>query len=178
MPRKYFSYLILVLLVLILYPESWSQQPYSLSSSSIVSGSGVASSASFSNSYSIGIPAGGEVSSNTFWTSAGIGPIASVLRCPVWWICGVSFYDANLNGIRDDGECGIPGRVITIMGPSDTVWITTNDTGGYCHSCIQPGTYTVCQALPESTSTCKWITTTICKTKDVVEPWRTNLASA
>ena len=178
MLRKYFSCLTLVFLVLVLSSESWSQQQFSIASSSIGSSSGVASGGSFSASYSLGIPAAGEVSSNTFWTSAGLGPIASVLRCPVWWICGISFYDANRDGIRDSSECGIPGRLITIMGPTDTIRLTTDATGAFCHTCISPGIYTVCQALPESTATCKWITSTLCKTKNVTEPWRVNLGSA
>ena len=118
------------------------------------------------------------MSSNTFWTSGGVAPIASLLACPVWWICGVSFYDANLNGIQDAGECGIPGRLITIMGPSDTISLTTDATGGYCRSCLSRGRYTICQTLPDSTATCKWMTTTVCKTKDVIEPWRANIGSA
>ena len=178
MSRKYSSCLTLVVLVLTIRTGSPCQPPYSLAASSIVSGSGVASSTSFNSTYSVGIPAGGEVSSNTFWTSAGVGPIASALRCPVWWICGVVFYDANLNGIRDDGECGIPGRQITIMGPGDTIGVTTDATGAFCHTCVQPGSYTVCQALPEPTATCKWVTTALCKTKDVIEPWRVSIGSA
>lgn len=178
MSRKYSSYIALVFLVLALRSDSECQQPFSLASSSVGSSSGVASGGSFSASYSVGIPAGGEVSSDLFWTSAGVGPIASVLRCPVWWICGVTFYDANLNGIQDAGECGLPGRSITIIGPSDTITVTTDATGGYCRTCLPAGTYTICQELPDSTATCKWITTTLCKTKDVTEPWRANLGSA
>ena len=178
MPREYFSCLTLVVLVLTLGSESMCQQQYSIATSSIGGSSGVASSASFSSSYSVGIPAAGEVSSNTFWTSGGVGPIASLLACPVWWICGVTFYDANLNGIQDAGECGIPGRLITIIGPSDTISITTDANGAYCRTCLSPGRYTLCQALPDSTATCKWITTTLCKTKDVTQPWKANIGSA
>jgi hypothetical protein len=160
------------LLALTLGTEVRCQQPFTLATSSVGTSSGAASSSSFRSSYSVGIPAGGEVSSNTFWTSGGVGPIASLLACPVWWICGTTFYDANLNGVRDDGECAIPGRLITIMGPNDTLSLTTDETGGFCHSCITPGRYTVCQALPQSTGTCRWITTTPCRTRDVTQPWK------
>ena len=64
------------------------------------------------------------------------------------------------------------------MGPTDTISLTTDATGAFCHTCVSPGRYTVCQTLPESTATCKWITSTLCKTKDVTEPWRANLGSA
>ncbi len=178
MSRKYSSYIALVFLVLALRSDSECQQQFSLASSSVGSSSGVASGGSFSASYSVGIPAGGEVSSNLFWTSAGVGPIASVLRCPIWWVCGTAFYDENLNGIKDVGECGIAGRSITIMGPSDTITLTTDANGDFCRSCLPAGTYTICQELPDSTATCKWVTTTLCKTKEVIEPWRANIGSA
>jgi hypothetical protein len=178
MKIKYAACLTLVLLALTPGTKSWCQQPFSLTTSSVVGSGGVASSASFKSSYSVGIPAGGEVSSNTFWTSGGVGPIASLLGCPVWWICGTTFYDANLNGVRDDGECAMPGRLITIMGPNDTINVTTDAIGGFCHSCITPGKYTVCQALPQSTGTSRWITTTPCRTRDVTQPWKPAFGSA
>src|ERR1041385_9178986 len=145
MKIKYAACLTLVLLALTPGTKSWCQQPFSLTTSSVVGSGGVSSSASFKSSYSVGIPAGGEVSSNTFWTSGGVGPIASLLACPVWWICGTTFYDANLNGVRDDGECAIPGRLITIMGPNDTLSLTTDETGGVLYLCIQTGRKTQMQ---------------------------------
>src|ERR1041385_1780780 len=177
MSKKYSSYMAILFLSLVLGSESQCRQQFTIATSSIGSSSGVATGGSFSASYSLGIPAGGEVSSNLFWTSSGIGPIERFIICPVW-ICGVSFYDANLNGIQDSAECGIAGRIITLMGPTDTLNVTTDADGGFCFTCPQPGTYTLCQTLPDSAGACKWVTTTLCRTKEITGPWKAFFGSA
>ncbi len=55
-------------------------------------------------------------------------------------ISGVVFRDDNENGVRDDGEPGIPGVAVT-LGDANTHY--TDDTGFYIFRCLPEGTYRV-----------------------------------
>lgn len=72
-------------------------------------------------------------------------------------ISGTKFYDANVNGVRDDpsDEPGIPGWKIEISIPSNT---TTDASGNYVFLDVPDGTYDVCEVIPELSPV--WIPTT------------------
>ena len=74
-------------------------------------------------------------------------------------ICGKVFYDANANGLDDDGQV-VVGWKITLTGKNAKGTITpvikfTDAGGNYCFD-ILPGTYTVTESLPNT----KWAATT------------------
>lgn len=76
-------------------------------------------------------------------------------------ISGEKFYDANVNGILDTGELGIPGWRITIFaGPTGfTPFTTTTDVAGdYVFAGLADGTYGVCEVIPSAAPT--WVPTT------------------
>ena len=178
MSRKHFSCIALAFLVLAIKFESRCQQQFTLIASSVGGSSGNASSPLFRVSSSVGLPAEGEMSSNLFRASSGFSPIVSVISCRLS-IYGVSFYDVNLNGIRDAGECGIFGRTITLRGSGDTITVTTDAAGSYCFTCLPTGTFTICQGPPDSTATCKWIATTqMCRTIEFTAPARVDFGTA
>jgi len=57
-------------------------------------------------------------------------------------ISGFVFEDPNGNGVRDAGEAGIAGVDVEIQGPDDGL-TTTDATGAWSFTGLQPGTYTV-----------------------------------
>ena len=60
------------------------------------------------------------------------------------YIEGITFNDANNNGIQDSNEAGIPGVIVTITYPDgNTETTTTDDDGVYSFDELPEGTYTV-----------------------------------
>ncbi len=66
-------------------------------------------------------------------------------RLPLGSISGVVFNDSNGNGIKDTGESGISGVLITL---SNGATATTSADGSYTFSNLQPGNYTVVETDP------------------------------
>jgi hypothetical protein len=62
-------------------------------------------------------------------------------------VSGVAFYDDNGNGVREPGEGGIGGIVISLVG-NDTVTTTTLSNGSYSFSDVASGDYAVSAELP------------------------------
>jgi uncharacterized repeat protein (TIGR01451 family) len=64
------------------------------------------------------------------------------------------FIDRNNNGIRDQGEPGIPNVTLTLRNPTGEVigTTTTNSQGIYGFSGLQPGNYTVQARVPNGLS--------------------------
>ena len=70
-------------------------------------------------------------------------------------ITGVSYHDANNNGVRDAGEDGLPGVTVTLTGTDDngaitarTFTTTAGDDGAFRFAGLRPGTYAVTQTQP------------------------------
>ncbi|GLC24100.1 SdrD B-like domain-containing protein [Roseisolibacter agri] len=63
---------------------------------------------------------------------------------------GVKYHDLNGNGTRDAGEPGIAGVTIKLLsGGSPVQSAVTDANGAYTLSNILPGTYLVCEVLPD-----------------------------
>ena len=76
-------------------------------------------------------------------------------------ISGKKFYDANVDGVWDAGEPGIPFWQIWIYGGLEgfVPYNTTTDAGGnYAFMGLDPGTYNVCEVIPSLPPV--WIPTT------------------
>jgi hypothetical protein len=63
-------------------------------------------------------------------------------------ICGYKFYDANANGMLDNGEMGLGGWTIQLFKWNETAWdwvanATTGDDGSYCFDGLDAGVYVV-----------------------------------
>jgi hypothetical protein len=74
---------------------------------------------------------------------------------PTFTIAGEKFYDANVNGVLDPGEVGIPGWKIDADIPSNT---TTDANGHYEFLNVAEGDYNVCEVIPALAPT--WVPTT------------------
>jgi hypothetical protein len=72
-------------------------------------------------------------------------------------ISGFKFYDANVNGIFDGGEVGIQGWQVELFGAASNN-TTTDVNGEYAFSNLDPGTYGVCEIIPEDAPV--WVPTT------------------
>jgi len=70
-------------------------------------------------------------------------------------IAGTKFYDANVDGIQDNGEPGIEGWKIYSDIPLNT---TTDSQGHYEFLNVADGTYQVCEVIPALAPT--WVNTT------------------
>jgi len=70
-------------------------------------------------------------------------------------ICATKFYDANANGVQDDGEVGVPGWLITVSGTASFSG-TTDSHGRVCFD-VPVGAYTVSEASASETN---WVHTT------------------
>lgn len=65
------------------------------------------------------------------------------VNCNIVHVCGVVYFDANNNGVRDSGEAGIPNVHVYITGSNGVVHNAyTNSNGEYCET-VPAGTYTV-----------------------------------
>ena len=58
-------------------------------------------------------------------------------------ICGQKFYDANHNGVKDGTELGLSNWTIQLNGPGGPYTATTDASGNYCFTGLQPGTYVI-----------------------------------
>ncbi len=68
---------------------------------------------------------------------------------PVTDICGVKFYDANANGLDDDGQVVEGWTIMLTNQQSGEVTLAITDADGlYCFSVTGPGPYTVSEDLP------------------------------
>lgn len=68
-------------------------------------------------------------------------------------ISGVSYIDANQNGVQDTGEVGLAGVTVTltgtdVLGAAVTQTDTTDSSGAYSFTNLLPGTYSVVQSQP------------------------------
>ena len=84
---------------------------------------------------------------------------------PLSTIAGEKFYDANVNGVLDPGEVGIPGWFIQASIPTNT---TTDVNGHYAFLNVPDGIYSVCEVIPALKPT--WINTTPTTIPDIAVP--------
>jgi hypothetical protein len=76
-------------------------------------------------------------------------------------ICGYKFYDANANGMLDNGEMGLGGWTIQLFKWNGTAWdwvanATTGSDGSYCFDGLDAGEYMVKEVAQQY-----WICTTV-----------------
>ncbi len=85
-------------------------------------------------------------------------------------ISGVKFYDANVNGIQDTNELGIPFWKIALFGDelSNTTTVSTNEAGVYLFRNLVAGIYGVCEVMPSASP--RWIPTTATSFVDINVP--------
>lgn len=62
-------------------------------------------------------------------------------------IHGVKWHDLNADGVRDNGEPGLPGWEIRLLSASDTLVATTDSTGAFQFTDLFPGEYVVAEVL-------------------------------
>lgn len=68
-------------------------------------------------------------------------PLSSIKAC--------KFYDANGDGVRDDGEGPVEGIKFVLTGPSGETWTAYTGADGCVVFCeLYPGTYTLTEVLP------------------------------
>jgi cyclophilin family peptidyl-prolyl cis-trans isomerase len=87
-------------------------------------------------------PAGVGVSSS----DGSVGPAA--ITAGTGSLAGTIYFDANNNGIKDAGDTGLAGILVTMTGISDQgaslyFTTTTNASGGYKFAGLRAGTYTI-----------------------------------
>ena len=77
-------------------------------------------------------------------------------------ITGFKFYDANVNGVFDPGELAIEGWRFTLWSTTvpgfESYTDTTDANGVYIFENLNPGTYGLCEVLPQAAPT--WLPTT------------------
>jgi len=87
-------------------------------------------------------------------------------------ICGYKFKDCNADGIWNDTEHGIEGWPIQLYLATDLVnpvaECSTNEKGRFCFVDVWPGTYVVCEVLPDN-----WDATTPTCSGDIDVPTAT-----
>ncbi|MEM2464327.1 MAG: SdrD B-like domain-containing protein [Candidatus Bathyarchaeia archaeon] len=79
-------------------------------------------------------------------------------------ICGYKFYDANVNGVWDDGEPGVKGIKIRLYYENGTcIETTTDENGYYCFDGLDAGNYTIVEVLEKywRSTTSKELTVTL-----------------
>jgi len=74
-------------------------------------------------------------------------------------VCVVKFFDANTDGIQNNGELGIAGWKFTLIGGPNNITLVgyTGNDGSFCFPNVGPGTYTVTEATAKQSS---WFNTT------------------
>jgi hypothetical protein len=77
-----------------------------------------------------------------------------VNNCTTGSISGKKFYDANKNGLDDDGQVVVGWKVVLSGSASDTKY--TDGSGNYSFGPLGPGTYTVTEVSPNTS----WTATT------------------
>lgn len=81
---------------------------------------------------------------------------------PLSVITGLKFYDANVNGVFDLGETPIEGWRFTLWSTTvpgfESYTDTTDANGVYIFENLSPGTYGLCEVLPQAAPT--WLPTT------------------
>ena len=77
-------------------------------------------------------------------------------------ISGYKFYDANANGVWDEGEVAIEGWKVHLIGGTVDSYAFTDEEGKFIFENLLPGTYTVEEVFPppELNNGCMWINTT------------------
>jgi len=78
----------------------------------------------------------------------------TVDNCTTGSISGKKFYDANKNGLDDDGQVVVGWKVVLSGSASDTKY--TDGSGNYSFGPLGPGTYTVTEVAPNNS----WTATT------------------
>ena len=91
------------------------------------------------------------------------GDVKSVLFGNVLYgnITGCKFYDKDLDGVRDEGEPGLPGWTILLSGVTDHGIVVnrhtmTNACGCYKFLDLMPGNYSITEVMPGP----EWVATT------------------
>jgi hypothetical protein len=85
--------------------------------------------------------------------------VITVQACGGANICVVKFYDANADGLQNNGEVGIAGWKFTLTGGPNNVTLTgfTGADGTFCFNNIPPGNYTVTESMPSQST---WVSIT------------------
>jgi hypothetical protein len=79
--------------------------------------------------------------------SAGPGAATSSPR-PRSSLAGAVYRDDDADGVRDEGEPGIPGTTMVLDGPSGVRTAVTGPDGGYVFTGLLAGTYTLTETQP------------------------------
>lgn len=64
-----------------------------------------------------------------------------------YYLFGIVFHDVNQNGIQDEDEFGLPGRLISVQ-PGNIIAMT-DSTGVWADNYVPPGTYVATAYVPE-----------------------------
>jgi len=85
-------------------------------------------------------------------------------------ITGVKFYDADVDGVFDPNEVGIAGWKIELFGTqvSNTTSVQTDQAGSYAFLGLDPGSYGVCEVLPQNAPV--WVPTTPTSINGILVP--------
>jgi hypothetical protein len=118
--------------------------------------SGEMTCAEYQISYSLGIPAAiDEMSSELFTAVSGYTALADFISSIFpSKIIACKFYDANANGINDDGF-PLKGWLISLNGDASAN-VMTNENGNYVFEGLIPGNYTVSESTPVESN---WVAT-------------------
>src|SRR2546423_11711126 len=82
-------------------------------------------------------------------------------------ISGTKFCDANVNGVQDGTEPGIPGWKVVLFGAASSN-TTTDSSGDYEFLNLSAGTYGVCEIIPSAAPV--WVPTTPRSITNIVVP--------
>ncbi|HNQ30350.1 MAG TPA: SdrD B-like domain-containing protein [Methanolinea sp.] len=87
-----------------------------------------------------------------------IGYCEQVIHVQSSSICGMKYYDANINGVKDAAEVAVKGVTIQLYNSTGALIATkvTSADGKYCFNHLKLGIYTVKEVLPSGAT---WIGT-------------------
>lgn len=87
----------------------------------------------------------------SFTASSGQDRSGDFLNFKLGSICGAKFYDADHDGVWDEGEPTIPGFHIELLKGGEVIdTATTDSVGGFCFDGLTAGAYTVREVQPNN----------------------------